>query len=412
MNSSQIIAKPTGSICNLKCHYCYYLDKKNLYSANNQGWVMNDQILEAFIEQYIDLYNEPVIPFIWHGGEPMLCGMDFFKKVLVLQKKYGKQRTIENSIQTNGTILTDDWCRFFKDNNFLIGFSIDGPEHCHDHYRFFKNGNPSFSKSMSGLDLIKKHGLNFNTLTVVNDYNSNYPLEVYRFLKNIGSQFIQFIPVVEQINPTSLLNRSLVKSVKSETVNQIAKWSVDSVMYGKFLIEIFNEWVRFDVGSVYIITFENILSRWFGGGTTTCLYSETCGQTPVVEFNGDIYSCDHYVFPEYKLGNLLGSSLNSLLQSPFQVQFGQKKRTTLPSSCLQCRFLKICNGECPKNRFLYSPYGEPGLNYLCNGFQLFYDHIAPYMDFMVNELSLHRSPSIVKTWARKQSMTLIAKQKA
>jgi uncharacterized protein len=404
--SYYIMAKPIGAVCNLDCTYCYYLEKEKLYPNDPDKYHMSDKVLELFIASYILGQTDRSILFTWHGGEPIMRGMDFFNKVLELQKKYGAGKTIENSLQTNGTLLTDDWCKFFKDNHFLIGLSIDGTEHCHDHYRTYKDRKPSFVKTMKGVELLIKHGVEFNTLSVVNDYNSKYPLEVYRFLKQIGSRYMQFIPIVEWIDPEAKSDQLSILTPNTPKKAIVTDWSVNPSDYGKFLIAIFDEWVSRDVGTYYVITFDAVLANWAGEPPAICVYAKNCGHAGVMEFNGDVYSCDHFVFPEYKLGNVRKTSLEAMMHSDFQKKFGRDKRDKLPRYCFQCEFLNICTGECPKNRFLTTPDGQPGLNYLCAGFKLFYAHTAPYMKFMVNELKNNRAPSNVMEWIKqKQSIT-------
>ncbi len=399
MNNSApfyLMAKPIGSVCNLNCTYCYYLEKEKLYPNDPQKWFMSEKTLEQFIAQSIYSSTEPAVLFTWHGGEPIMRGMDFFKKVIALQHKYANGKIIENSLQTNGTTLTDEWCRFFHDNRFLIGFSIDGPEHCHDRYRVYKSGQPSFAKAMAGLELLKKHGVEFNTLSVVNDYNAKYPLEVYRFLKDIGSSYMQFIPIVEWIDPAARPEELAILPARSRKHAEVTEWSVDPDDYGDFLIRIFDEWVRKDVGDYFVVTFDCVLANWMRVPPPLCVYAETCGHAGVVEYNGDVYSCDHYVFPEYKLGNIKDKSLMTLMNLPFQHQFGRDKRDTLPAFCRKCEFVDICTGECPKNRIINTPDGEPGLNYLCSGFKKFYRHVEPYFNFMAQELQQGRPPSNVR----------------
>lgn len=394
-----LMAKPIGSVCNLNCTYCYYLEKEKLYPQDAQRWAMSEKLLETFIAQYIYSFNGPAVLFTWHGGEPMMRGREFFDKVISLQQKYAGDKIIDNSLQTNGTTLTEDWCRFFKDHQFLIGLSIDGPEHCHDHYRRYKNNQPSFTRVMKGLEWLKKYNVEFNTLSVVNDYNSKYPLEVYRFLKGIGSRYMQFIPIVEQIDPGAGEGELSFLLPESGRKAETTAWSVDALAYGDFLICIFDEWVRHDVGDYFVVTFDCVLANWMRVAPPLCIAAETCGHAGVVEYNGDVYSCDHYVFPGYKLGNILDQSLMTLMQSPFQLQFGRNKRDTLPGYCRQCEYLDLCHGECPKNRIIQSPDGEPGLNYLCAGFKKFYEHTEIYFDFMANELMNNRAVSNVRKWA-------------
>ena len=397
-----IMAKPIGAVCNLDCKYCYYLEKEKLYPSDPDKYHMSDKVLELFIASYIHGQAGRSILFTWHGGEPLMRGIDFFKKVIDLQKKYGAGKYIENSLQTNGTLLTDDWCLFFKENKFLIGLSIDGPEHCHDHYRTYKDGKPSFAKTMTGVGLLIKHGVDFNTLSVVNDYNSKYPLEVYRFLKQIGSRFMQFIPIAEWVDPDSKPDQLSILAPDSGKNAVVTNWSVDPVDYGNFLIKIFDEWVSQDIGNYYVITFDAVLANWLGEPPAICVYAKTCGTAAAMEFNGDVYACDHFVFPEYKLGNVRNTLLETMMQSDFQRKFGRDKWDKLPRYCFQCEFLKICTGECPKNRFLLTPDGQPGLNYLCAGFKLFYAHVAPYMKFMANEIRNDRAPSNVMEWIKRK----------
>ena len=378
---------------------------------------MSDQVLEKYIDEYIASQNVPVVQFVWHGGEPTMLGMDFYKKALDLQNQYSRGRSIENVLQTNGTLLNDDWCRFFRDNNFLIGISIDGPEHIHDRYRLNKAGKPSFAHVMKGLELLVKHKVEFNTLSVVNDYNVQYPLETYRFLKSTGSKYMQFTPIVERI-ATNVSESSMhllpnhLKVSQSHgltvlrsyglTVSQLAPWSVQALDYGHFLCEIFDDWVLHDVGACFVPTFDSILANWVGSMTSICVHAETCGHAGAIEHNGDVFACDHYVFPEYKLGNIFTDSLVSMMYSPRQIEFGLAKRNALPQQCRDCEYLFACNGECPKNRIIKTPAGEAGLNYLCSGLMLFYAHVAPYMDFMAEELANERPPANVMAWARER----------
>jgi uncharacterized protein len=360
---------------------------------------MSEELLETYIAQTIYSTQDTLVRFAWHGGEPVLRGMDFFAKAVQLQKKYGGDRVIENSLQTNGTTLTGDGCKFFTDHRFLIGISVDGPEHCHDRYRVHRNGKGSFAECMRGLELLVKNKTEFNTLTVVNDYNSKYPQEVYRFLKNCGSRYMQFLPVVERIDPSAKPDEPRILPAGSGKKAMITDRTVDPVDYGNFLIRIFDEWVRHDVAEIFVLTFDCVLENWMRVPPSVCVAAVTCGRAGVVEYNGDVYACDHFVFPEYKLGNIKETSLLSLMNSPFQQRFGMNKRDTLPAYCRKCAYLDLCNGECPKNRIVKTPDGEPGLNYLCPGFKQFYRHSEPYFDFMANELQHKRLPSNVKKWA-------------
>lgn len=394
-----LMAKPVGSSCNLGCSYCYYLEKEKLYPQHRNQWAMTEAMLETFVAQYIYSFNTPAVMFTWHGGEPLLRGMDFFRTALQLQKKYANGRVIENSIQTNGTTLTEDWCKFFRDHNFLVGLSLDGPEHCHDKYRKSVNGQPSFSRVMAGLELLKKHHVEFNTLSVVHNHNAKYPLEVYQFLKSTGSRYMQFTPIVERIDPDAAKTELAFLSAKSAKQGLVSGSTVDPVDYGNFLIRIFDEWVKKDVGAYFVVTFDCLLANWMRVPPPLCIYAETCGHAGVVEYNGDVFSCDHFVFPEFRLGNIKERSLMDMMHSDFQQQFGRDKRDRLPLQCKKCEYLDLCFGECPKNRFMYTPDGEPGLNYLCPGLKKFYWHTEPFMDFMANELQHNRPPSNVMKWA-------------
>lgn len=398
-NPFTMMAKPIGATCNLNCSYCYYLEKEKIYPNDPQKWAMSEKLLENFIAQSIYSCTQPTVLFTWHGGEPIMRGMEFFQKIVRLQEKYGEGRSIENSIQTNGTTLTDDWCRFFYDNHFLVGLSIDGPEHCHDHYRVYRNGQGSFSKCMKGLELLIKRKVEFNTLSVVNDYNALYPIEIYRFLKGIGSRYMQFLPVVEWTDPAASQDELRILPGNTHKNAEVTDWTVDPLDYGNFLVRIFDEWVRNDIGDVFVITFDCVLTNWMRVPPPVCVAARTCGNAGVMEYNGDVYSCDHYVFPEYRLGNIADKSLLTLMHSPVQQQFGKDKLDRLPGYCIRCEYLDLCNGECPKNRIAVTPDGEPGLNYLCPGFKKFYRHSEPYFDFMANELQHNRPPSNVKIWA-------------
>ncbi len=393
-----VMAKPIGSSCNLNCAYCYYLEKEKLYE-NRKSFQMSDETLEKYIESYIQAQPVPDVLFTWHGGETLLRDISFYRKVLSLQRKYGRGRNIDNSLQTNGVLLNDEWCRFFKDNNFLIGISIDGPEHCHDVYRKNKGGHGTFKQVMRGIELLQKHQVEFNTLSVINNYNVDFPLEVYNFFKEIGSRYMQFSPIVEQISQTRPDGLKLLPPEGSEDA-VLAPWTVNALKFGQFYISIFDEWVRHDVGQYFVQLFDATLAGTVGEMPGVCIFGETCGHASAMEFNGDVYSCDHYVFPEYKLGNIRNKTFVEMMFSEKQLRFGTDKRDTLPTQCKQCEFLKLCNGECPKNRIVKTASGEPGLNYLCAGYKSFFKHTEPYMQFMANELFFKRSPANVMSWAR------------
>ena len=388
-----IMTKPAGSSCNLACKYCYYLEKKNLYKDADRRFVMSDDMLERFIKMYIESQSMPQILFSWHGGETLMRPLSFYKKVIELQKRYGQGLVIDNSIQTNGTLLTDEWCRFFKDNNWLVGVSVDGPQEFHDEYRRNNMGAPSFHKVMRGINLLKKHGVEWNALAVVNDFNADYPLDFYNFFKEIECRYIQFTPIVERIIRHDD-GRNLASPADAPGA-PLADFSVSPEQWGEFLCTIFDEWVKNDVGQYFIQLFDSTLANWAGVQPGVCSMARTCGHAGVMEFNGDVYSCDHFVFPEYKLGNIREKTLVEMMYSERQQQFGADKYDRLPRQCKQCRYLFACNGECPKNRFAVTADGEPGLNYLCKGYYRFFEHVAPYMDFMKNELDHQRSPANV-----------------
>jgi len=390
-----VMLKPVGSACNLNCTYCYYLEKEHLYpSVKSQ--MMSEVLLEKFTEEYINAQTQNEILFTWHGGEALLRPISFYKKALEFQKKYGRGRKIDNVLQTNGTMLTDAWCEFFKENNFLIGISIDGPQDFHDEYRRNKGGLPTFVKVMKGIDLLKKHGVEFNAMAVVNEYNADYPVEFYNFFKEIGIKYIQFAPIVERIN----IQENGLKLTTPQEEAELAEFSVSPIQWGKFLVGLFDEWIKEDVGKIYIQMFDSTLANWVGEQPGVCTLARHCGHAGVMEFNGDVYSCDHFVFPEYKLGNINTDSLASMMYSEKQLKFGTDKHDTLPRQCRECEFLFACNGECPKNRFARTKDGEYGLNYLCAGWKMFYGHVAPYMDFMKKELLNERPPANVMEWAK------------
>jgi uncharacterized protein len=396
-----IMVKPSGPLCNLDCTYCYYLEKKNLY-IGTKDFRLSEELLETFIKQYIEAQQVPVVTFVWQGGEPTLLGIDFFRKALRLQKKYANGKAIENAFQTNGTILNSDWCKFFADNKILVGISIDGEEHNHDHYRKTVSGATTFRRVMKGIELLHRNSVEFNTLSCINSYNVNYASETYRFLKRIGSGFIQFLPVVERISlHKKAKSLNLVPAgAKGEAL--VTDWSVPAGDFGKFLITIFNEWVRNDVARYYVQIFDVTLANYIGEMPGLCVFSETCGDALVMEHNGDLFSCDHFVYPEYLLGNILSQPLTDLVKSQQQFDFGISKRNGLPLYCLRCDVRYACHGECPKHRFNFTPDGKPGLNYLCEGYKMFFHHVEPYMDFMAKELKNKRAPANVMSWVKKK----------
>jgi uncharacterized protein len=368
------MAKPTGPACNLSCDYCFFLKKENLYPGSN--FRMPDDVHEAYIRQLLEAHDVPSVTIAWQGGEPTLMGLDFFRRSMELQKKYQKPRTrIENTFQTNGILLDDEWCRFFHENNFLIGLSLDGPRELHDAYRKDKGGQGTFDRVVRAARLLQKNHVEFNILCTVNRKNADHPLEVYRFFRDeLDAHYIQFIPIVERINENG--------ETGCQEGNEVTDRSVRPEQWGRFLIEIFDEWVKRDVGRTFVLNFDGALAGWLGMAGTICIFGPTCGTGTALEHNGDLYSCDHFVEPNYYLGNILQTPMIEIVASDKQRKFGQDKRDTLPKFCLRCDLLSVCNGECPKNRFIETPDGEPGLNYLCEGYKAFFIHADRPMKIM------------------------------
>ncbi|MCU0461211.1 MAG: anaerobic sulfatase-maturation protein [Bacteroidales bacterium] len=398
--------KPAGPVCNLDCTYCYYLEKKKLYPGKTD-FRMSEEMLEEFTRQYIEANDIPVVTFVWQGGEPTLLGIDFFRKAMEFQKKYAGGKAIENAFQTNGTRLNEEWCSFLKDNNMLVGISIDGPEHIHDKFRKTASGGASFKRVMKGIEILQKKRVEFNTLSCVNNYSVHFPGETYSFLKSIGSVFMQFLPIVERkagLQPDNLL--TLVPNNYSGSA-EITDWSVRGPDYGKFLTGIFDDWVRSDVGRYYVQIFDTTLANWVGEMPGICVFAGTCGDAMVMEHNGDLFSCDHYVYPEYFLGNISEKPLSEMFKSQRQFDFGIDKRNTLPRYCLICDVRFACHGECPKHRIARTPDGEKGLNWLCEGYKTFFHHVGPYMDFMAKELNNKRAPANVMQWIKNKESQVV-----
>ena len=387
-----VMLKPAGSLCNLRCKYCYYLEKDKLYKQC-KNHVISDELLEMFIKEYIEAQTTPQVLFTWHGGETLMRPISFYKRALELQRIYGRGRQIDNCIQTNGTLLTDEWCQFFKDNNFLVGVSIDGPQEFHDEYRRTATNKPTFVKVMNGINLLNKHGVEWNALAVVNDYNADYPLEFYRFFKQIGCKYIQFSPIVERVVKRED-GLTLAPGMQGGDAG-LADFSITPEQWGNFLCTIFDEWVHNDVGEYFVQLFDATLANWVGQAPGVCILAEECGHAGVMEFNGDVYSCDHFVYPEHLLGNLHTKTITEMMYSDQQNKFAKMKKQMLPQQCKECKFLFACHGECPKNRFLNDKYGNYGLNYLCKGYRQFFEHVEPYMNFMKHELENHRAPANV-----------------
>jgi uncharacterized protein len=389
--------KPGGSACNLECTYCFYLSKETLPGGPGPGR-MSDEVLEEFIRQYIAGVSGPEVVFSWQGGEPTLRGLDFFRKVVALEKKHARPgQTIQNDLQTNGTLLDDEWGEFLQANHFLVGLSIDGPRAIHDRCRLTRGGRPTFDKVFAAAKLLARYRVPFNTLTCINRFNARKPLDVYRFLRNeIGSSYMQFIPIVEYKgfertaprfwDPSKLPRDGEPAARPGHPDSVVTDWSVDPDDWGYFLCKTFDEWRRNGFGKVYVNHFETLVAQHLGLGSQLCVYGEFCGKGMAVEHDGSVYSCDHYVYPEYRLGSVTSEKLERMVFSRTQVQFGYAKHETLPRYCRQCPFLRDCWGECPKNRILRTADGEPGLNYLCRGFKAYFAHAIPEVDRIVAEL--------------------------
>jgi len=366
-----VMAKPTGSVCNLHCDYCFFLKKEKMYPGSD--FRMSDEVHEAYIKQLFAAHQVPQVTVAWQGGEPTLMGLDFFRRSIELQKKYAKPGTrVENTFQTNGILLNDEWCRFFHENNFLIGLSIDGSKELHDTYRKDKLGRGTFDQVLEAARLLQKHKVEFNVLCTVNSKNADHPLEVYRFFRDeLKTNYIQFIPIVERDNESGY-----------QEGNKVTPRSVRPDQWGRFLIEIFDEWVKMDVGQTFVLNFDGALAGWLNMAGTVCIFGPACGEGTALEHNGDLYSCDHFVEPKHLLGNIMKTSMIDLVASGKQRKFGMDKRDTLPQYCLKCEFIHICNGECPKNRFIETPEKEQGLNYLCEGYKAFFKHTDKAMKVM------------------------------
>jgi uncharacterized protein len=380
-----LLAKPRGAICNLDCKYCFYLSKEELYKGSS--FRMSYEMLETYIRQLFESHEDPEVTVAWQGGEPTLMGLDFFRRSIVFEKEYARPgMKIQNTIQTNGTLINDEWAAFFKENNFLVGLSIDGPREMHDFYRVDRQGGPTFDKVMQGLGFLQKYGVEWNALTTIHRANADHPVEVYRFLRDeCKAEFIQFIPIVERVTPKS---------------NEVTERSTTAEQYGRFLVGVFEEWVRHDIAKVYVQMFDVALANWHGEPSGLCVHSKTCGGALAIEHNGDLYSCDHFVTPEYKLGNIKERHMLDLVASYPQVKFGNDKYDTLPKYCRECEVRFACHGGCPKDRFITTPDGEPGLNYLCSGFKIFFHHIDRPMRAMSELLKQNRAPAeLMQTYA-------------
>ena len=395
--------KPVGSRCNMACQYCYYQEKGNA--------LLSEQLLEEFTRQYLEAQTMPQVLFTWHGGEPLLRPLSFYRKALELQRRYGQGLQIDNCIQTNGTLLTDEWCEFLRENNFLVGISIDGPEHLNILRSYHASSHLSphtsppsshtshlslhtpFHDIMGGIGLLNKHGVQWNAMATVNAANADHPVEFYRFFRDIGCQFLQFTPVVEKGE------RIEKRGKRREDKGERKEECITPQQWGRFLCSVYDEWVKRDVGKIFVQLFDATLANWVGEPPGVCSMAPTCGHAAVMEADGSVYSCDHFVFPEYRLGNIKKKTLTAMLYGERQLNFGRQKRDALPRQCRECEFLFACNGECPKNRFINDCYGEPGLNYLCEGYRQFFAHVAADMEFMAAELRVGRAPANIMTQA-------------
>lgn len=388
-----VMLKPAGSRCNLKCRYCYYLGKKK-YFDETDDFCMSDDMLELFTRQYIEAQTTPEVLFTWHGGEPLLRPLDFYRRALAMQRRYAGGHHIDNCLQTNGTLLTDEWCSFMHDNGFLVGISIDGPRRFHEVMR-----GKSFDAVMRGIELLDKHHVEWNAMATVNSLNVEHPLEFYHFFKSIGCRYLQFTPVVERATDEQKDCLATDKQTKEELADLqparrlVTKSTISSEQWGRFLCEIFDDWVRHDVGETFVQIFDATLANWCGVPPGICSMGPVCGHSAAMEFNGDLYCCDHFVFPEHRLGNIRQQTLTEMMYGQQQLRFGNAKRTSLPRQCRECRWLFACHGECPKNRLITDCYGNPGLNWLCAGYRQYFAHVAPAMDFMKAELDAGRAPA-------------------
>ena len=385
-----VVAKPIGPACNLNCEYCFYLEKQALFSAG-ENYRMGDDVLAAYITKYITAQPTPVVEFVWQGGEPTLLGIDFFKRVIELQRPFLKQKSISNSLQTNGTLLTDEWCAFLKANGFMVGISLDGPKEIHDSYRRDRSGNGTFDRVLQGLRLLQKHKVAYNVLACVAGETALRPLDVYRYFRDEGIEFIQFAPVVERLADAAEKDSGLRLACpavldRQEENTRVTPWSVTPEDYGDFLIAVYEEWVRNDVGKLFVMNFEWALNAWISNPAPVCIHAKQCGRSLVIEHCGDVYACDHCVYPQYKLGNIRTDELLAMVEKSLQSGFGTSKETALPGQCRECGVLAACQGGCPKHRFAKTSDNEPGLQYLCEGYKKFFLHIRKYLRAMTQLL--------------------------
>ena len=401
-----LLAKPSGPLCNLDCKYCFYLEKEAYFKEDERStYYMNPETREAYVKQYLASQTGNQVHFAFQGGEPTLVGLTYFEELVQLVEEHkADHQKVSYAIQTNGTRLNEAWALFLKKHNVLVGLSIDGPEELHDAYRVNKGGNPTHAKVMKAMHLLQEHGVEYNTLTVINHLNSQHPLEVYKFLKSTGSQYMQFIPIVERIDDSGEELCDAPKLDEVESGFKIPEWNVRPKAFGHFYNAIYDEWVRNDVGKIFVQMFDLQLGFDMGQPSSLCVYSKTCGAAGILEHNGDLYSCDHFVYPKYKLGNIHEKTMEDMFESEFQQTFGNNKYDMLPSDCRQCEFLTRCYGGCPKHRFNKTSKQEPGLNYLCEGYKLFFAHIKPTMAYMAQCLKQKKSPALVMEWINSGQM--------
>ena len=412
LSGIHLMAKPIGPLCNLDCGYCFYLEKESMF-PRREKFRMSDAVLDAYVQSYINATSAPEVEFTWQGGEPTLMGLEFFETAVTLQKRYAHGKTIRNTLQTNGTLLDKEWCSFFQRESFLVGVSLDGPRALNDQSRPDKHGRSSYDDTVRGLALLAQHGVDFNVLVTVSSSNVHHALAIYRHLKEIGARYIQFNPVVERqaqpkeqviglhfatppaLSKTATAVAATMRPLTTEKPPGVTSHSVDALAYGDFLTAVFDEWVLHDVGTVHVMNFEWALQSWCQLPPTACIFSQRCGKAGIVEHDGSVYSCDHFMYPEYKLGNLAHDDVAAMMHSPAQQAFGDAKETTLPAECLRCEFRFACHGECPKNRFINSVDGEPGLNYLCAGYKKYFHHITPAMNTMARLLAQGKNADAV-----------------
>lgn len=408
-----LLAKPTGATCNLDCEYCFFLSKEMLYPGSR--FRMADEMLESYVRQLIEAHRTPEVTIAWQGGEPTLMGLDFFRRAVNYAEEYRRPgMRIHHTMQTNGTLLDDDWGAFLRENQFLVGISIDGPRALHDRYRVDKGGQGTFDKVLRGLEVLKRHQVEWNILCTLNRSNADHPLEIYRFFRDdLGARFMQFIPIIERASPEllELANHGWgdahhARPLYTQHGNLVTERSIRPEQYGRFLTAVFDEWVRRDVGRVYVQMFDVALANWAGAPPGLCIHSKTCGAALALEHNGDLYACDHFVEPDYLLGNIAETPMIELIASPRQQTFGQEKYTSLPRYCLECDVRFACHGGCPKDRFATTPDGEPGLNYLCAGFKAFFHHVDQPMRFMAERLRHRQSPAEIMQYMATQDRQL------